>query len=409
MANATTAGRSSPALLDLSDPAIWQDLHGPLRVARERHPVALGTAGERFVLRYTDVERLSSDARLVSNALPILTRHGVTAGPLFDWWRRMMTNQNGPEHLRLRSLVSRAFTPRRVDAKRPRVGALARELVGERLAAGGLDLVQDLADPLPIRLMCELLGVESEAHPEFARWSTDLGRALTQVLTPEARRAGEAAATGLGGAIAELIAARRARPRDDLLSALLAASRQGPEDFADEDLVTLVINLLFGGHDTSRSMLSIGMALLLQNPEQLRRLRSDPSLAPSAGEEILRCEPPIAVLAREPTEDIELGGVVLPKGEMVLLSILSANRDPRVFAEPDRFDVGRSGPRSFSFGWGPHHCLGAALARAEIQEALPALLREFDFELAEEPRWVPFVAIRRLASLRVRVRPRAHA
>lgn len=409
MADAATEGRSEPALLDLADPALWQDLHTPLRLARERHPVALGSAGERFVLRYADVERLSSDARLVSNALPILTRHGVTSGPLFDWWRRMMTNLNGPEHLRLRSLVSRAFTPRRVDEKRARVRELARGLVSERLAAGELDLVEDLADPLPIRLMCELLGVEREAQSGFARWSTDLGRALTQVLTPEAQRAGEAAAAGLGAAIAELIAARRAHPRDDLLSALLAAAQQGPEPFADEDLVTLVINLLFGGHDTSRSMLSIGMALLLQNPEQLHRLREDPSLGPAAGEEILRCEPPIAVLAREPTEDIELDDVVLAKGTLVLLSILSANRDPRVFTEPDRFDVGRSGPRSFSFGWGPHHCLGAALARAEIQEAIPTLLRDFEFELLEEPRWVPFVAIRRLASVRVGVRPRGRA
>jgi cytochrome P450 len=286
------------------------------------------------------------------------------------------------------------------------VRELARELVGERLAAGEIDLVADVAHLLPIRLMCEILGVESEAHPDFARWSTDLGRALTQVLTPEARRAGEEAATGLGAAIAELIAARRARPRDDLFSALLSASAQGPERFADEDLVTLVVNLLFGGHDTSRSMLSIGMALLLQHPEQLARLRRDPSLAVCAGEEILRFEPPIAVLAREPVEDIELEGVVLPKGEMVLLSILSANRDARVFSEPDRFDVGRDAPRSFSFGWGPHHCLGAALARAEIQEAIPALLRDFDFELVEAPQWVPFVAIRRLDSVRVRVRAR---
>jgi cytochrome P450 len=407
LANASTAGPAQPAILDLADPALWQDLHGPLRVARERHPVALGTGGERHVLRYADVEALSSDPRLVSNAVPMLTRHGVVSGPLFDWWRRMMTNQNGPEHLRLRSLVSRAFTPRRIESKRPRVRELARELVDERLAAGEIDLVLDFADPLPIRLMCEILGVEREAHPDFARWSTDLGRALTHVLTPAARRAGEEAATQLGGAIAELISARRAGPRDDLLSALLSASAQGPERFDDEDLVTLVINLLFGGHDTSRSMLSIGMALLLQHPEELARLRNDPSLAVSAGEEILRFEPPIAVLAREPALDVELGGVVLPKGEMVLLSILSANRDPRVFPDPDRFDIGREGPRSFSFGWGPHHCLGAALARAEIQEALPALLRDFDFELVEVPRWTPFVAIRRLESVRVSVQARS--
>lgn len=402
-----TSGTAGPALLDLADPAIWQDLHTPLRLARERHPVALTTGGERIVLRYADVDALAADPRIVSNAVPIVTRHGVTDGPLLDWWRRMLTNQNGPEHLRLRALVSRAFTPRRVEAQRPRVRELALSLVRAGLERGELDLVDDVFHVLPIVLMCEILGVDAEGHPDFARWSTDLGRALTQVMTPETLRAGDEAALRLGAAVRELLAERRVRPGDDLLSALVAASEQGPERFAEEDLVTLVINLLFGGHDTSRSMLSIGMALLLEHPAELARLRRDPSLAASAGEEILRCEPPIAVLAREPVEDIELAGVVLPKGEMVLLSVLSANRDPRVFSDPDRFDVARRSPRAFHFGWGPHHCLGAALARAEVQEAIPALALTFDFELREAPRWVPFAAIRRLEHVHVRVRPRA--
>jgi len=401
-----TTGAAGPALLDLADAAIWQDLHTPLRLARERHPVAFTTGGERIVLRYADVEALSSDARIVSNAVPIVTRHGVTTGPLLAWWRRMLTNQNGPEHVRLRALVSRAFTPRRIESQRPRIRELAVGLVRARIDRDEIEFIDDVADVLPIVLMCEILGVDAAGHPDFARWSTDLGRALTHVMTPETLLAGDEAATRLGAAVAELLAERRTRPGDDLLSALLAASEQGPDRFAEEDLVTLVINLLFGGHDTSRSMLSIGMALLLQHPAELARLRSDPTLAASAGEEILRFEPLIAVLAREPLEDLELGGVVLPKGEMLLLSTVAANRDPAVFSAPDRFDVARRGPRSFSFGWGPHHCLGAALARAEIQEALPALLEAFDFELCEEPRWVPFVAIRRLDRVRVRVRSR---
>jgi len=404
---ATAHQGTGPALLDLADPAIWQDLHAPLGLARERHPVALTTGGERLVLRYSDVEALANDPRIVSNAVPIVTRHGVRGGPLLEWWRRMLTNQNGPEHLRLRALVSRAFTPRRVEAQRPRVRELARGLVRDGLDRGGeIDLVDDVFHVLPIVLMCEILGVDAEGHPDFARWSTDLGRALTQVMTPETLRAGDEAATRLGAAVRELLAERRARPGDDLLSALVAAAEQEPGRFAEEDLVTLVINLLFGGHDTSRSMLSIGMALLLEHPSELARLRAEPSLAASAGEEILRCEPPIAVLAREPIEDIELAGVVLPKGEMLLLSVLSANRDPRVFADPDRFDVARRSPRAFHFGWGPHVCLGAALARAEVQEAIPALVAAFDFELLEAPRWVPFAAIRRLERVRVRVRPR---
>jgi cytochrome P450 len=166
MAQAATTSRAGDlAIVDLGNATLWQDLHTPFRVARERHPVAFTPGGERLVLRYADVEALAGDPRLVSNAVPIVTRHGIEGGPLLDWWRRMMTNHNGPEHLRLRSLVSRAFTPRRVEAKRPRIRELARQLVEERLERGELDLVADLADPLPIRLSASCSASTPRAIP----------------------------------------------------------------------------------------------------------------------------------------------------------------------------------------------------------------------------------------------------
>jgi hypothetical protein len=393
-----------PARIDLTDAAYWADPHAVLRAARARHAVALATSGEPIVLRYADVEKLAGDARVASNARAFVERN-VESGPLVEWWRRMLTNQNGPEHLRLRGLVSRAFTPRSVDRKRARIRELTREIAGRHLDAGEMDVLHDLAHELPIRLICDVLGVPEADHADVSRWSTWLGRALSSVITPEVRAEGEEAVAELSRYALELIAERRAAPRDDLLSALLHAADESDDPFDDEDLVVLVINLVFGGHDSSRSMITAALALLAQHPDQQEQLRRDPGLAAPAGEEVLRYEPIVGQMARQALEDLEVGGVRVRAGQTFLLSILAANRDPDIFPDPDRFDIARSSPRSFSFGWGPHHCLGAALARAEIQEVVPVFLGlTRDLELLEPPRWVPFANLRRIERLPVRFR-----
>jgi hypothetical protein len=396
------------AVIDLTDAAFWADSHAALRAARERHPIALTQDGAPIVLRHADVERLATDARVASNALDFVLS-GIPSGPLADWWRHMLTNLNGPRHLELRGLVSRAFTPRAVERVRPRIGALAREILRRHAGAGTLEFSETLADELPIRLICEMLGVPERDHADFARWSTALGRVLAAVQTPELRREGESAALAMNARIAELIRARRAAPRGDLLSALLDAAAHSETAIDDAELVTLVVNLIFGGHDTSRSMLTIGLALLLFHPDELRKLRADPGLAASAGEEILRVEPIVPWMAREARAEIELpAGARLRPGDVFFLSILAANRDPEVFPDPDRFDIARRGARSFSFGWGPHVCLGASLARAEVQEALPAILdacAELEPQI-ERPTWVPHTFIRRIEGLPLRFRLR---
>lgn len=390
----------------MTDAAFWQDPHSAVRAARRRAPIALTSTGEPLVLGYADVERLASDPRTKSNALDILERH-VDTGPLVTWWRRMLTNLNGPEHVRLRALVSRAFTPRSVDAARPRMRELSREILARHFDAGKLDVLHDFSHELPIRLMCELLGVPDAYQDEFSRWSTSLGDALSAVPTPELIRGGECAVEGMGRAVRELLEERRRKPREDLLSALLRAARDFEEPVDDAALVVLVINLIFGGHDTSRGMLAIAVALLVAHPAELRRLRAQPALAASAGDEVLRYEPLVPVMAREALEDLEVAGRSLPAGDIFLLSILAANRDPAVFPDPDRFDIGRDDPHSFSFGWSAHRCLGAALARAEIQEVIPeffACCDEVEL-LVDTPRWVPFANLRRIEALPVRFQP----
>jgi cytochrome P450 len=319
----------------------------------------------------------------------------------------MLTNLNGPDHRRLRSLVNRAFTPRSADEKRARVRELTREIVGRHLDAGRLDVIDDYSHELPIRLICETLGVPQEHQEAFSLWSTHLGSALSSVLTPELQTLGERAAVELSDAVRDLLAMRRKAPRDDLLSSLIRMADELDDPFSDEDLVVLVINLIFGGHDSSRSMLAVAVALLVMHPAELEKFRKSPGLAATAGEEILRYEPIVPVLARESLEGFEIAGVEIAAGEPFWLSVLSANRDEAVIEDPDRFDIARSGPHSFSFGWGAHRCLGAAFALVEIQEALPAFfdcVRNVEL-LVDEPRWVPFANLRRLESLPIAFDP----
>ena len=399
-----------PAVIDLTDTGFWDDPHSALRRAREQFPVAETETGDRMILRYADVEALAGDRRVISNALALITRL-VDEGPLVDWWKRMLTNLNGPEHVRLRQLVSRAFTPQSVERTRPAIRRLTREILARHADSGTIDLFHDWAHELPIRLMCDMLGFDETLHADFSRWSTDLGRVVSAVMTPELRRAGEDAVVNMNAAISVALDERRRSPRDDLLSALLAAAEEFEEPVPEEDLLTLVVNILFGGHDTSRSTLAVAAMLLLQHPEQLGALRRDPSLMPSAAEEILRFEPVIIWMGREPKEDLEVAGLTLPEAKPFMLSILSANRDPEVFEEPDCFDIARKRPRNITFGWGSHVCLGAHLARAELYEGIAELLRicaSIEFA-ADEPRWLPFGFIRRLDQVRVRFEPAAGA
>jgi cytochrome P450 len=277
-----------------------------------------------------------------------------------------------PEHTRLRRLVAGAFTQRRAGQLQPRVAAIVSGLLDEFAAKGRPgDLVSGFSLPLPVQVICELLGVPAADVGEFHAWSTagigDWERDHDEMM---------AAWTAMGTYIAGLIEAKRARPADDLITALIAA-RDGEDRLSELELIQLCVALLVGGHETTASHINMSLLALLAHPVELARLRADPGLIPGAVEELLRYvligggAPPPARIA---TEDVALGGAAIAAGDMVWPLAGTANRDPAVFADPDRLDVGRAPGTHMAFGAGAHHCLGAQLARVELREAFRGLL-----------------------------------
>ena len=388
------------AVVDLTDPAFWSNPYPVLAEARNQHPLARGVDGSLIALSFDAVESVLRDPRFLTTDL--LAPRGITEGPIADWWGQVMFSANPPEHTRLRRLVSRAFTPRAVESLRPRVVQITEDLL-DGFRGPTADLVVEFAHELPIRVMAAMLGVPSGDHHRFAAWTADLGLVFSSVHTPELLDRLEAAINGLNQYVAELIADRRAQPGDDMLSGLIAAEADG-DALSEAELVAMVENLLFAGHDTTRSMLMIGAALLLSHPDQRAMLSNDPTLAAQAVDEILRYEAPVLGSGRDAAEPFDLFGVPVAAGETVTTMSLAANRDPDAFDDPDRFDIRRPGGKLMSFGQGIHYCLGAALARLEGQVAFPMLLARFpEMELAAEPVWVPYASIRRFKHLIVTI------
>lgn len=388
------------AVVDLTDPAFWSNPYPVLAEARNQHPLARGVDGSLMALSFDAAEMVLRDPRFLTTDL--LAPRGITDGPIAEWWGQVMFSADPPVHTRLRRLVSRAFTPRAVESLRPRVVEITEEVL-DGLSGDTVDLVDSFAHELPIRVMAAMLGVPAGDHHRFAAWTADLGLVFSSVHTSELLTCLEAAINGLNGYVAELIADRRAQPGDDLLSALIAAEADG-DVLSEPELVAMVENLLFAGHDTTRSMLMIGVALLLSHPDQKAKLASDPGLASQAVDEILRFEAPVLGSGRDAAEPLELFDVPVAAGETVTTMSLAANRDPVAFDDPERFDITRPGGKLMSFGQGIHYCLGAALARMEGQVVFPQLLDRFPrMQLAAEPVWVPYASIRRFDQLLVTI------
>jgi cytochrome P450 len=315
--------------------------------------------------------------------------------------RSNMLVTDPPDHTRLRGLVTRAFTPRTVEALRPRIVTLVDELLEG--VEGEFEVMDALAFPLPVTVIGDMLGVPAEDRAMLRPLVRSVTAILELAVSPEALAEAAEADAELGRYFAELVAERRADPREDLLSKLIEAEDKG-DQLTEHELISTAILLFAAGFETTTHLIGNGLLALLRNPDQLARLRADRSLLPRAVEELLRYDSPVQIAARTNYEDLSLGGREIPRGSLVLALLGAANRDPSRFKDPDRLDVGRDEGPPMSFGGGIHFCLGAALARAEGQIVLDRLLDRFPImELAGGPPAVrDSLTLRGLTDLRVR-------
>ncbi|MFD6876681.1 MULTISPECIES: cytochrome P450 [unclassified Streptomyces] len=313
-----------------------------------------------------------------------------------------MLMSDPPDHTRLRRLVAREFTTRRIEALAPRIQQVADELLDamEANEHRGADLVQAFAFPLPMTVMCELLGVPELDRGAFGTWSNE----MVARTSPEAEAA---AYEEMPRYLVSLIDAKRAAPGDDLLSGLIHTVDEGGDSLSPDELIGMSLLLLIAGHETTVHMIGNGMRALFAHPDQLADLRADPGLLDGAIEEMLRYDGPVETCTeRLALQDVAMGGVVIPAGSAVLIAMADADRDPARFREPDRFDIHRDARGHIAFGHGLHHCLGAPLARMEGRIALRSLLERFpgltrDTD-ATEPDWLPGMLLRGVRELPVR-------
>jgi len=361
-----------------------------------------------LVSRHADVDALLRDRRLGRSYLHLAT-HAEMGRPEeppehAPFWRVIrsgMLDVEPPDHTRLRRLVSRAFTPRTVDRMRSTVQQVTDRLVDGARAQGEFDLLATVAEPLPVTVIAEMLGVPEGDRHRLRPWSADICGMYELNPTEQTARTAVRACTEFADYLVDLSRERRARPQDDLITALTQVVDAG-DVLTEDELVGTCVLLLNAGHEATVNVTGNGWWALFRNPDQLARLRSDATLVPTAVEELMRWDTPLQMFERWVLEDLEVDGVRVPRGAELGLLFGSANRDPAVFAEPDELDVGRDPNPHLSFGAGVHFCLGAALARLELQTSFATVLRRMpDLELLEEPVWKSGYVIRGLQSLRV--------
>jgi cytochrome P450 len=370
-----------------------------------------------FVTRYDEARTALADPRFSKDMVVgggLFEKHLLPGVPRREFDESLsahMLSSDPPNHTRLRKLVNKAFTARRVEGLRPRIAQITAELLDAMQGQDEVDLLDALAFPLPITVICELLDVPLDERDDFRVWSNT----LLSNADPEPVRQ---AAMAMAQYLARLVEHKRERPGDDIFSALVHASEsESPLDPASgtsvdrldqNELVSMAFLLLVAGHETTVNLIGNGVLALLRNPDQLAALRADPSLISGAVEEFLRFEGPVNLATfRFTTEPVTLGEVTIPADELVLVSLISANRDPERFPDPERLDITRPAGGHLAFGHGIHYCLGAPLARLEGEIAINALLARFpDLRLAEEPqqlRWRESTLLRGLHDLPVRL------
>jgi cytochrome P450 len=341
---------------------------------------------------------------MVPLGLDALDRLGITEGPFREWRALSLNARERDDHRRLRALVGRAFTPMQVLRVRPLARANAERILDELAPRGEMEVQADYARDVPLFTICTFLGIPEEDRHEIEALQFGTEEGFGWPMTPERRQRADDGILGLYDYTRRLVERRRVDPRDDLVSALVQVEESG-DRLSEPELYAMVVNLIGGAIGSSQAAIANAAYLFATHPEQAKLLRGDPDLDRSAVEECLRYAPPFRSTRRKALDAVEVAGLSLEPGDTVLLSRQAANRDPERFADPHRFDITRADDRHASFGHGPHFCLGQALARANLTEAIPALVRRcHDLELVESPVRVPFDPAEKFESLRVRFR-----
>ncbi|WP_267360374.1 MULTISPECIES: cytochrome P450 [unclassified Methylobacterium] len=352
------------------------DPHGVFRTWRPRLPVVGHEVAGFVILRAGDVDRLMRDPRVQATETLYPETRGIPEGRLFDIFAHGMLTANGAAHRRRRSPFTRTFGARMIEGLRLRIRAAAESLVRDWLPDGEVDLVARYTAQIPAQTIADVLGLPHEDIPRFTHLAYEVSRVLSFTFGPDDIPDLEAAAVALQDYVRAILEARRSAPQDDFLSRFLAEA-EAAGDLTPEEVVVQLVQMIIGGTDTTRVAGAMQAALLLQHSEQWAAVRRDPALIPAAVAESLRYEPSVGSAGRVAREAIDLDGSVVPAGSLIMLSTLSALRDPAAFQNPDTFDIRRTDlPRLHPiFGGGAHRCIGEALARIELEEGLAALMR----------------------------------
>jgi len=383
---------------DLLAPEVIADPYPTLAAIREEDPVHWSEPHKAWLItRYEDVTAALLNPVFSSNRISTLLdalddEKRARVGPVYELMAKWLVLHDRPEHTRLRRLVTVAFQPKRVARMEDRIRALVDELLDEFIAAGHTDFVKHFAFPFPATVICELVGAPPEHRDQFGEWSNEMALvAFSGPDTPGDDRHARAQ-RGVESLIAyfdDLIEQRKDTPGDDMISGLLEGDGQG-NVLTREEMTGMLTLVLFAGHETTTNLLSGLVKTLDRHPDQYDLLRRDPDLVPGAVEEMLRYDGPVKLVVRYVSEDVELGGKTLRRGDRAFMVLAAANRDPEKFAEPDRFDITRSPNPHLGFGRGIHTCLGAQLARLETRVALTRILERLPgLRLAQEPEYLP--------------------
>lgn len=396
-------------LYDPRNPGMRNDPYPFYKRLREADPVYLTPFGYWVVSGYEEAAELLRDPRLTSEFhrdAKWAEHRGGADSPVVRDTRMWMLMLDGSAHRRIRGLVNPVFSARAIMKMRPRISEIVQRIFDEMGSGRNIDLISNLALPIPVTVICGLVGLPVEDREQCRVWTEAIGHVVDPALNERTEKAMNAALTEFRAYIAEHLAARRVSPRDDILSRLLAAEVDG-EKLSDDEIIANVLLLFNAGHETSVNLIGNGMLALLRHPDQMQALRDKPELLDEGIEEFARYDAPVQLVARMATEDIQVGGKTIPAGAKLMLLLGAANRDPRRYEDPDRLDLSRTDIKTLAFGGGPHYCIGAMLGKVEGQMVFKEFMQRYsNISLThEELVWRPHVNFRGLAELRLDLTP----